>query len=197
GTGIISLAFLLGPLVASVTYPEPFVQVITGGYGEFSSLAYYFVPAMLVMPLQALFVQYFLGKQDRRILLYLSLSVVLNIALNYLLSVSLGLGLVGVALGSSLASLIYVWMMVRAVKEVSRIVSLKVVGQLLLVTASMFYARSFLPTSFESDGNALLYSVVALATAFLVNSLLSLIFFRREISGISKRLLRGKSNITI
>ncbi|RME79315.1 MAG: hypothetical protein D6769_02760, partial [Methanobacteriota archaeon] len=32
GTGIISLAFLLGPLVASVTYPEPFVQVITGGY---------------------------------------------------------------------------------------------------------------------------------------------------------------------
>ena len=191
--GVLILSFLLGPLMVSAVYPHPFVKLITGGYEEVAYLAYFFLPAMVVLPLQALFTQYLLGKRVKKIVLYLGGATVLNVVLNYVLGVHLGYGMVGVALASSISSLAYTLLLLNASKEGKKEAA-KSVLQMLVLGAALLITFSNFPKSFAGELDALKYVLIATAAAFILNSILTYVFFRKDFAATARVLLKAREN---
>ncbi len=181
---ILTALFIL-PFAIVGVMPEPFVRVLTGSrYVEYAHLAEWFLPAILLVPFQAVLMNYFLAKKKAIAVIYLVASIVINVLVNYVFGVVLGWGLTGVILATSASAVLLVSLLAYKAWQEDKL-SMKHFFRYLLaaviVSAILFAAKPYLKFSYPTSLSALIISIVLGGIAFVISSLILGIVYREEI----------------
>jgi PST family polysaccharide transporter/lipopolysaccharide exporter len=196
-TGILIVAFFVLPLVISSLYGEPFMKLIAGGYEEYAKILFYFLPLIILSPLQYSLLRYFTAKKNFFFFKYLVIVTIINILLNYFFVKEMNFGVNGLAIATSISYLILSFLIVFNARDIlPKMFPIKIIFIGVTLSFILSFFIPYFKKSFSNEIEAMIYALFSLAIAYSLNTFLVYILFKDDFKNLLKKLL-GLINVAI
>ncbi len=189
-TGILIVAFFVIPLVISSLYGEPFIKLIAGGYEEYATILFYFLPLIILSPLEHSLLRYFTAKKNFFFFKYLVIATIINILLNYFFVKEMNFGVNGLAIATSISYLVLSFLIVFNARDIlPKMFPIKIIFIGVTLSFILFFFIPYFKKSFSNEIEAMIYAFFSLAIAYSLNTFLIYILFKDDFKNLLKKIL--------